>query len=188
MKMVNLEFYNNLNIKQGNKIIAQKYIHAQVKRLWRDSAKEFVKAVLAILSHHVDTGMSMASLVPLATDVKFKTLIQELMFGSHTGGVYYDFGGVKTNLLKSPELGEQKGKSAYELSFGTPAFPEMVFNFRIVVYHYYLHELGIATSSTGAWATLSHGKAAFLEYFQTNLKQYVQPKKITQILLRGGIR
>lgn len=162
-----------------------KYVHTQIVRLWKDSVKAFIHAAYDVLIQHVDTGMSIASLEPLAISVRLKTLITTALQGGYTGEPYYDFTG-PVERYKSPQYGRELGRTAYELSFGTPEAPTYNFSFKIVVFQYYLHEFGYAVPSTGVWATLQKGKLAFLDFFTSNLNAYVRPKQIVKVMLHGG--
>lgn len=185
--MVKLDFSTSMKAfsKTGYQApgIAQ-YVHRQFIRLWEDSVKAFINAAYSVLSQHVDTGMSIASLEPLAISVRLKTLITTALKGGYSGSKYYDFSG-PTDRAKSPQYGRELGQSAYVLSFGTPELPQLDFVFKIVVFQYYLHEFGYAIPSTGIWNTLGKGKTAFLEFFTTNLHSYVHPKQIVKVLLHG---
>ena len=153
-------------------------LHDQIKKLWRDSVRAFIKEAISTLYLHIDTGMSIASLIPLATEVTFQQAISEALAGKgYIGKPYYDWGG-RTDYYKSPSYGEELGKTAYDLEWGSPRNPTLVFKFHIVVFQYWLHEHGYAINSDGAWNTLRAGQAAFDSFWNRHHEEYVDLNKI----------
>ena len=172
----------NLQYKQS---AIKKYINDQTILLWKDATREFIKEVVSVLYGHIDTGMSIASIIPLATEVNFQTLIQEAIAGNAThytkGKEYYDWAG-KTGQMKTPALGEELGQTAYEIEFGTPELPKFVFRFKVSVFQYYLHEFGYAVPHAGAWNTLELGKIAFQTFLTARHREYYDMAVIARIL------
>ena len=160
-----------------------KYIHENLIRLWKDCIKEFIYIVSENIA--VDTGMSMASLYPLATKVRLGTLIESLShgFGPKIGHKNLTGKFASNNArYKSRELGKRLGNQAYKLSFGVPKNPELVFEFEIVVFQYFLHENGLGLNSNNIWNTLEKGKLAFVKYWEDNADKYIKVKDIYNYL------
>lgn len=164
-----------------------KYIHGQLGSLWRDCVRAFINEVSSNIS--VDTGMSMASLYPLATNVRMGNIINELSrgFGPKIGhknltGKFSD----NNAKYKSRELGRKLGRRAYNLEFGTPSNPELTFKFEIVVFQYFLLENGLGFDNPSTvWDSLNKGKEAFIAYWEENASKYINTAKITNYFLTG---
>lgn len=165
----------------GAKSKTQKYIHAELTRLWKDSVKAFVKEA----SQHVriDTGMSLASMIPLAREVRLGSFLESSLHGKAKPGYVNIDGQSFPKVLKSRNLGKKLGREAYDLSFGTPQRSNFKFEFHIVVYQYKLHELGYTKYSP--MDSLGKGKKAFIQFFETNYTKYVRAGVVYN-LLRGA--
>lgn len=166
-------------------------LQAQIEReliealtyLWEDSTRAFVAAIVASESIHIDTGMSFATLLPLAKKVKLLDLVMAGIPVGKVGGKYNPGSNwPKAGEYKTAEHGKILGKKAYKLRFGTAKNPTFIFEFDIVVLQYYLHETGLANNSTGAWHSLDIGKAAFLDFFHNHFDAYMP--KIGEIIVR----
>lgn len=171
-----------------NKSKVQKYVHKILIRLWRDCIKEFILATADNIA--VDTGMSKASLIPLAREVQLKTIIADAARGFGPRKGYTDMSGTyHPDQVRSPEHGERLGQSAYTLEFGTPTNPELLFNFNIVVFQYFLHESLENYQNSSNWKSLEKGKKAFLDYWNKNYDKgkYEISKSVTRWLIEGVI-
>jgi hypothetical protein len=100
--------------------------------LWRDAVRAYLRAVTENEVIPVDSGMSRASLLPLARLVRLGT---EVDAGISAAGAQYKgepyttgFGGRKSG-FKSRAHGEELGKNAYELVFGSKDRPTLIFEF-----------------------------------------------------------
>lgn len=163
-----------------------KYIHQGVTRLWKDSVKAFINEALNHV--HVDTGMSAASFIPLGTKVRMKTILTQSLRGHGPKRGHSKLTGEFANNnadFKSRALGTELGKKAYHLSFGTPSIPKLSFDFKIVVFQYYLHETGKAKGSSDVWDSLEHGRVAFIDYFESNISNYIVSRVIAELIMFG---
>ena len=164
-----------------------KYVHDGLIRLWKDSVREFIKEAIKYI--HVDTGMSMASLLPLGTQVRLRTLIEsKIGSGKIKPGHRTAYGQFANNNdgPKSKAFGEELGQDAHTLTFGTPANPVLVFEFKIVVLQHYLNDYGY--NNTGNhWQSIDRAQNAFLAYFHNNLTnpKYLSTKALVNLLLIG---
>lgn len=141
-----------------------KYIHTQLIRLWKQSVAEFVRVAAQEIA--IDTGMSRASLEPLAANIRLASALAESARGmgaSPRKGAFDLEGNWHSDRMRSKAAGRREGEKAYNLSFGTPLRPNMVFDFKIVVWQYKVHELGMFGNDP--WNSLGKGRDAFLEHF-----------------------
>lgn len=159
--------------------------------LWRKCIKAFIEEVL--IHVHVDTGMSVASIQPLATNVGLKTAIIESLrgFGPKPG---HKEGSIKLaqfqdniGKFKSRSLGSKIGRRAYALEFGSISSPQFKFTFEIVIFQWFLHESTINWIESSNWQALEFGKIAFLECWDKNLKDVVRLKSLMKLLVGSTI-
>lgn len=141
-----------------------KYIHNKLIRLWKESVAEFVRVAAQEVA--IDTGMSKASLEPLAANIGLASALAESARGMGAAPARGSFdleGNWHPDRMRSKAAGRREGKKAYRLTFGTPVRPEMIFTFKIVVWQYKIHELGMFGNDP--WNSLGKGRDAFLGYF-----------------------
>ena len=145
--------------------------------VFNDVVEESIGAFIAEVARHIriDTGMSIASLYPLAVEVNFDNILAAQLRGKGPTRVQYykpkdprfseGYGRIKWW-----KLGEELGGSprAYSLEFGMPSKPVAHFHFKIVVLQYYLHESGLAINSTTPWDSLTKGREALVNYWNQN--------------------
>ncbi len=166
--------------------ILKKHVHKQIVKLWKRCVGEFVKEV----SKHVaiDTGMSMASLMPLAAKVRLASFLRSKISGMSKG---HKKGYTDKNFQYHPDrnrsktLGERLGSDAYNLSFGSPLSPDLTFSFDIVVLQYWLHESKSNYSGSGHWQSIKKGERVFLRTWKALYGIYVNPKDINTWILTG---
>jgi hypothetical protein len=144
-------------------------LHKRYIALWNRAIRVFLREIIEQDLIQVDTGMSKASLIPLARAVR---MVAELQAGiSPVRGPrkgYTDITGVyHPKQFKSVPHGIKLGQRAYKVSYGTPRRPVFRFHFEILVYQYLLHELGVVIG-TGPWNTLPIGSEAMMDYVQQN--------------------
>jgi hypothetical protein len=157
-----------------------KYIHDQLKRLWRDSVSQFILA--ASEQVHIDTGMSLASLQPLAAKVRLSSFLARSLEGrSAQRGVYNMAGDYDPSGFRSRAHGRLLGRRAYNLEFGTPKNPHLRFEFNIVVFQWRVNELGMIGREP--WNALKHGEEAFKAFFNTKYSEYLSGRKIASLML-----
>jgi len=153
--------------------------HQRLKRLWRDSVKAFVLGAMDAMT--VVTGMSVASLQPLAAQVRLQTIVLETLRGKgpkNRKGFTDLGGGYHANQSKSRAHGRRLGQRAYKLSFGTPRNPDLRFEFEIVVFQHEWHER--------TWKSLEKGKEAFVAHFETNFASVVRVDDLVSKLIFGS--
>ncbi len=164
-----------------------KLMHNQLIKLWKRCVQEFVLETSKHIA--IDTGMSMASLLPLAAKVRLASTIASKISGASNGarGSYtstrYGYTG-----SKSVAHGKRLGKEAYKLSFGTPQNPKLHFEFDIVVLQHYLHESVGNYARSHHWQSIKHGQDAFLSAWDILVDDYVNAREINNWLLTGAFK
>ncbi len=163
----------SINIKgirtRGSKARFTKALHARMKRLWQGAIRAFIEAVLRPNLIKVDTGMAKATILPLARAVRLleasratiNPITKSRKGFTELSGQWNPLG------KKSAATGEKLGQDAFTINFGSPQRILFRFEFRIVVFHFILHELGLVPGS-GPWNILGIGNAAFLQYIADN--------------------
>lgn len=133
-----------------------------MQRLMRGGVRAFVQT--AVLEIHVDSGMSAASLQPLAQAAGtgiLKHLIGAVPRKGQTSmaGRYY------RDRQRSIDAGIKAGMSAYQLNYGTIKRPKMFLRFNTNVYQYALWEGQL-------WDSIIPGVKAMTDYIFDNFDRY----------------
>jgi hypothetical protein len=173
-----------------SKKIAKEIFYRKIVELWKDSLLAFLEAT----AHNivVDTGMSIASLYPLAAKVKFKTTLNAIspskrIRKGHTKA-YGDFANNNAP-FRSKALGERLGKDAYVFEFGTVDHPFLVFQFKIVVLQHFLNEQGLGNvPSPPVWQSLEAGREAFLDHWNSHKREVLDGKELLKYLTTGEVK
>lgn len=159
-------------------IVKQRFYKADYKDFTAVEARKFnelfKKAIIVFIETlaervHVDTGMSMASILPLAAEVGYDIIIsprREPRKG------YTSFTSYFPMMEKGPAEGANLGKDAFSITWGRPGRPEWRFRFEIKVYHWWLHEHGIVPPNE-PWNALVLGRIAMINYMKDNVSNYV---------------
>ena len=153
--------------------------HSRLKRLWIGATQAFIFAAIERIP--IDTGMSRAAFLPLAANVRFKTVMRSLLVGNKGPRFSYDYA---PGTAKSIPHGEDLGRDAYKLNFGAPRNPSMSFEFRVVVFQHRIHEV-IALDGP-PWKAMDAGKAAFLAFWETNFEGFIQLPDLLRRIVRGS--
>lgn len=167
-----------------------KYVHRQLSRLWHDASQEFILTALNQIS--VDTGMSAATLLPLAQKVNLRSAVAAAIQGKgpnfrkrqkYRGGPGFPSSGE----FKSRALGERMGQAAYKFEVGTDRKPIFIMTFDIVVFQYFLHESFENSNVSKDWQSLDQAKDAMLKFIENNWMHYVDKQKFSHWLITGII-
>ena len=144
-------------------------LYKRLEKLWKRAIVDFVEATINKMS--VDTGMSVATLLPLAKQVRAGGIVRAKMAGGkHKGGFKNLNRRFKSNnaRFKSREFGRTLGEKAYKIEFGDMGNIKFEFNFDIVAFQHYLRENNLSGyANTPAWNSLEAGKIAFLKRIST---------------------
>jgi hypothetical protein len=189
MAGLNMKLVNTMSKPKTLPEVTKK-VHEQLKTCWREAVRAFI---LETIKHiPVDTGMSMASLYGVAANSTIR--IGNVMWAELLGKgpnkpkkTYVTLEGqVKHGEYKSKELGQTLGKDskAYDIQFGTPANPSMVFQFKIVVFQYKLRENGFADNQP--WDSIAYGKAAFIEEWQKQSSARINATTLLNMIFPRG--
>jgi len=167
---------------KGSTIAVTQELERSLSRLFKGAVNAFLREILGAME--TDTGMSTASLQPLAARVRTRTQVIEAARGFGPRRWYkdysdYGFGGDDTIYqFKSRALGERLGRESYIFDItGTKA----VFKFKYAVLQHYLLDAGVVESRGG----LSRGKAAFEAYVKLNWKRELGFKNLLSLALTG---
>ncbi len=165
--------------------VMRKYVHARLSRLWRDATKIFVTVLVDSMVDDqagVDTGMSKASVLPLAAKVRFKSALAATITGKGPRAHGQDintFSYSPPGITRSKAAGERRGKRAFKLSFGTPESPVFRLEFEIVVLQHLIHE--------EHWRSLEKALAAMTNFVERNKfkEPYLVPGPLATWLVTG---
>lgn len=151
----------------------KKKMHANMTKLWREAIKEFVETV-ALRSAglvHVDTGMSKASIIPLAKVVRIAGLVRASIVPNRYKKTpkYYHFESNTPSGLKTISHGIELGEKVTKVDFGSPRDPVMTLEFSINVLQYFLNEEGVGNNNSVAWRSFEQGHAAFEKHITENM-------------------
>lgn len=168
------------------------YSLKQINKLWENAAQNFLLSIVQdTLQYHIDSGMSLASTLPLASKLKIQKYIQAILAGRGKvrPGHKKLFGKWASNNAKyrSQALGERLGKKAYTLKYSESNDTELKFMFDIVVFQYFLHENGYAFGNEGnAWKSLDRAREEFVEVWNKKIKFYLSGSAIINILFQAS--
>lgn len=161
-------------------------VHKQLIKLWKECIEEFVREASKHIA--IDTGMSMASMMPLAAKVRMASFLRSKIQGKSSGPKrgYTDMNfQYHKSQFKSVAHGQRLGKRAYILRFGTPTLPNLSFEFDITVLQHWLHEDAANYQRSHNWQSLVKAKKAFLEAWDAFLPYFVDAYAINNWLLTG---
>jgi hypothetical protein len=137
-----------------------------------NALKELVKAATAEGVIRVQTGMSKASIIPLADVVKMGAYVQASIRPTTAKQLRYRTFSGTYNGFKNIERGKTFGKRAFKYSAGSINKGEMSVEFDINVFQYWLNEEGYGKDV--AWKSLEKGLAAFDAYMYAHMDDVVE--------------
>lgn len=154
-------------------------VHRDVTRIWQESARAFVRSIVTD-SIHIDTGMSAASVLPLAAALRFKGKVQSTI-RSQSRGPRKGYGDpMDYSKWRSIRHGMKLGERAYKLSYGTAARTLFQFEFNITVYQHSFHE--------ELWNTIPKAEQAFLASLNAQIDDYgVKLRRDLKSIFTGGV-
>jgi len=158
-------------IKRTNLKFSQKAFtesaQRKLSRFWKDSIQAFITAIIDADVIQIDSGMSKASLIPLARRVQLGQVVEASLtgIGNPRKGYTDAAGGYHPKTKKTKSLGMTLGQEAYTIKYGTVSDMRFLFAFQIVIYQYVLHENGFQTK---AWNSLPIGERAFIDFIESN--------------------
>lgn len=144
----------------------RKGIHAELARIWRESARAYFAAVAQLVE--IDTGMSMASMIPLAAKVQYAKEIKDAVSGREAKKGWYDLHKVyHKDKFRSRTGGEREARKRigreHVFSIGTASNPKFEFRFEIVIFHWIMRP--------NATKAIDAGEVAFKTTFNALIKK-----------------
>jgi hypothetical protein len=122
---------------------------------------------------HVDSGMSLASLIPLS---RFVGIASRSLDRAYTGrariGRFASTGFAYPHSVRDVNAGLRAGEHAYNIKLGNVKRAVFIFNFEIKVFQWILHENGMVDRWGNfriPWEALSTGFTAMRAYWDANL-------------------
>ncbi len=151
----------------------QRDLYQELFRLWVGAGRAFIRTVALEGVVKVDTGMSRASLLPLARAVGLLTAVRRSITADRA------LRGRKGNIPLGPDgkkrtiaAGRRAGEDAFDFDVGTPQSPHFIFEFEIKVLQYLIREQG--DDGRTAWDSIIKGRAAFLRHIDDNASDAVR--------------
>lgn len=144
--------------------------HKAIAQAHREATRAFLDAMFD--SMLVDTGMSRASLLPLAAAVRHRSALRGRI-GARRGARKRNAptGRFANNTrFVSISRGEAVGRDAFKFEVGTPEKPIMLMSFNISVLQHFLWENGFGGSSARTNSLLA-GQAAYRKTFIPTLRR-----------------
>lgn len=154
---------------------AEKITKAEHKRLahiWDECARAYLRAIVLSDVIKVDTGMSKASLLPLARLLRMYTEVKsEISSKGSKKGVFDIHGSWSASGTRSMAAGEASNqlRAGHNVLHGSSKRMVFVFEFEITVWQYLLRDQN-NIGEDRAWRTIEIGRAAFQEHFDTHFK------------------
>lgn len=179
--MLTMQVKNSVTLHKIKPEKVTKKLHSNMSRLWDDAARAYLRAIALNDIIHVDTGMSKASLLPLARYLKMYTAVKATIRPkvSSRRGVFNIKGIYNPNGERSFSAGESSSslKAGYNILYGSHKRMRFVFEFEIRVWQYLINEHGFGKLE--AWNTLEIGRNAFINFIDSNWSEYVStdPRK-----------
>jgi len=148
--------------------------HKKLKHLWDDCGRAFLKAIALSDIIAMDTGMSKASLLPLARYLRMYTEVRSSIRPTRgtQKGSFSEYGTWRPNVDRSIATGEAAStrKAGFNVLYGSPKRMVFIFDFEIKVWQYLIYEEGF--KSAAAWRTIDVGRKAFVDHLEENLKLF----------------
>ncbi len=182
--------------------VLTEYVHGQLRRLWRDSIREFVTKTAEELGKYrssgtapygnrtpmVETGMTISVLQPLAShtekggSIGLGRLIQSWVVAfSREATIEFKRQNQHLDLTRKRAKGREAG-SAYELDFGTPENIRVKFEFDLPKISQTVQQINRHEHLEQSFEV---GAKAMASYFRRNLKNYIKNKELINYLQLG---
>ena len=135
--------------------------------IWMGAISAFTDALINNDWIHVDTGMSKASVLPLAEKLRMGGILRAQINSKHGPRLGYTdlSGNYHPNVWKSIAQGKQYGKQAAYYTVGTKTNPRFYFRFKIMIYQWQFHE---GPDAVVKWNAINQAKEVFMQYITSN--------------------
>jgi hypothetical protein len=138
-------------------------IWRKARQFWFASIREYIQGCADVLSQHIATGMTMASLEPLARKLRIYSKVEGFGRGTPSRRRY-----ARTRYFRTPELGRRLGESQGFVVEGSPTDMSFAFSFEVKIYQWLIHEAGVANDNSGIWGALRAGQNRMNLYINRN--------------------
>ncbi len=137
-------------------------------KVWNNCIEAFVRELDSII--RVYTGMTKATLLPLAATIELEDINLSGARAPIKGGLQMPDGWFDPSLIKSIPTGESLGNRAY---FKDLQGTTLTFQWNIMTYQYKLHEHRSDLPGTGPWRTLILGPTKFRQTWEAKAFDYL---------------
>ena len=166
---------NVTNLKKG--------VIKQVNKIFKEGVKEYIRAATTHVPR--DTGMSLATYIPLASKVKLGGYVSSLASGGHRkAGHRSNYGRPvisNVHVCKSTAFGERLGRKKLDFNLASTTEPSANFQFTITALQHYIWE----NERSPHWNTLQVGELAYTTYMRNNLTKALP--NFSQWLINGRL-
>ncbi len=188
VRIVGLRAFRERLRNLANSRAVSENLHARLTNAWNASVEAFVRA--AIVRVKVDTGMSAASFLPLATASGRSRALQAIEDHISTNqkrgrarGLFRHPDGMKDpKKFRSRFAGERDGKRAFRLNYGTPSRPVFAFTFQTVVFQLSFHESMQQALLHGELAFIERVTSAFRRAGRFTVNEYLTGRRVRRIV------
>ena len=188
--MLVIKVEKRFEINPGAAHVMKSYVRDRINTCFNDGVRAFVDEVLRKIK--VDSGMTGASLLPLAGQVRHARFVtQAIASGKKKKGHQTLSAPFENNNgpFRSRRLGARLGRDAYSLKHLDGANWSGEFLFRIVVFQHFYHEATGNTASgratSGNWRSLEAGMEAFKNTYRKQLKARLTEGYLMGLLLKA---
>jgi len=187
--MLNIKLIRDPRLRKRDVSIYTKAMHVRLIALMHECIRSYLRAILQANTMKADTGMSKASLLPLARKVRMFTEFAGTINPKRPSrlGMTDINGRWQPKKFRSYQAGLRAGVEGkgFKINVGSPNRPVLNFQFNIQVFQYFLHEFGYRGKTGQTWNTLNIGTQAFLQTFEDRAEDFVPDLMIW--LLTGTI-
>ena len=188
-------------------LVISEYVHSQVKRLLRDSIREFVLTTTKALAQYrtsgtvskngrsvplVDTGMTMSVLIPLASHTESGGSIGlggtlNTYIIQYTNEAIHAFpykAGNPANKrgkdrTRKRNKGKDTGRGVYEIDYGSPSLTKVSFSFDVDEAAQGVPQINLHPSLRESFTT---GAKALEKFFSENITTYINNKAVIEYI------
>lgn len=141
---------------------------ARLNTVFNGGIRAFVEAIAVDGLIRVDTGMSKASLLPLARAVRHAASVIISPERPYRKGLTEMDGTYISHAYRYKQAGILRGQDAYEITQGSADDLKWLFTFDVMIYQWSLYESS-KHQGHGPWNSLPVGKAAMRGYLKERL-------------------
>lgn len=164
-----LLFYG-VDLARAKTFTIEKKLLSHLNDVWEASVQAAIEAMAPLV--HVDTGMSVASLLPAARFVNVSGAVEaRIAMAKAQKAVRWYYAPHRTSIIKSPASGIEIGENAFDYRTATLGSPSVYFRYSVYVYHFKEIEKGAYPG--GPWGVTAAGMTALRQTFHNLWKPNV---------------